>query len=154
MFEIFKCSGQNSSKYSCQSWNDKSIPLPILHRFSLPWQITSLYIVSSYIFWLWTKKFHLSPNFETFKCSGENFPDCLCYFWKPKSVFLQILHQSSVPSNITPLYFFSLNIIYFGQRQPSKAQIFEIFECSDQNSSNSSYQFLHHPSLSWHITHL
>ena len=36
------------------------------------------------------------------------------------------MHQSTVPSNITPLYFFSSNIIYFGQRQPSKVQIFEI----------------------------
>ena len=39
-----------------------------------------------------------------------------CHFWKNKSVLLQILHQSSVLSNITPLYFFSSNIIYFGQR--------------------------------------
>ena len=86
----------------------------------------------------------------------------LCHFWQHKSVFLQILHQSLVPSNITPLYFFSSNIIYFGQKQPIKVQIFEIFECSGQNSSNSScqfwtdksipLQFLHHSSLSWHIT--
>ena len=85
-------------------------------------------------------------------------------FWKYKPVFLQTLYQSWVQSNITPLYFFSSNIIYFGQKQPIKVQIFEIFECSGQNSSNSSCQFwtdksiplqiLHHSSLPWHITSL
>ena len=28
-------------------------------------------------FLLWTKWSHQSPNFDTFKCSGENFPNCL-----------------------------------------------------------------------------
>ena len=50
-------------------------------------------------------------------CSGENLLVSSCHFWKGKSVFLQILHQYSVPSNITPLYFFSSNIIYFGQKR-------------------------------------
>ena len=62
----------------------------------------------------------------------------LYHFRKSKSVFLQTFHQSSVhiwhqysvPSNITPLHFFSSKIIYFGQKQPIKVQIFEIFECS------------------------
>ena len=87
-------------------------------------------------FLLWIKGCHQSPNFETFKCSGENFPNFSCHFWKQKSVFVQILHQYSVPSNITPLYCFSSNIIYFGQRQPIIVQILEIFDCLDQNSSN------------------
>ena len=29
-----------------------------------------------------------------------------CHFWKHKSLFLHVLHQYSVPSNINPLYFF------------------------------------------------
>ena len=90
-----------------------------------------------------------------------------CYFWACKRKFLestspvfpQILHQSSVPSNITRLY-----IIYFGQKQPVKVQIFEIFECWDQNVSNSScqiwthklipLQIWYHSSLPWHKTPL
>ena len=67
----------------------------------------------------------------------ENVPNSSCHFWKHKSVFLKILHQSSVPSNITPLYLYTLylsNIIYFGQKQPIKVHIFEIFECLRQNS--------------------
>ena len=112
-------------------------------------------------FLLWIKGSHQTSNFETFKCSGENFPNSLCHFWKQKSVFLQILHQYSVQSNIASLYFFSSNIIYFGQRKPIKVQMFEIFKCSGQNSSKSSCQFwndksiplpiLHPSPLSWHF---
>ena len=98
------------------------------------------------LFLLWIKESHQSPNFETFKCSGENFWNSSCHFWKQKSVFLQILHQYSVLSNITPLYFFRSNIIYFGQRQPIKVQIFEIFECSGQNSTKY-YQFWNDKSI-------
>ena len=47
-FETFKCLGQNSSNSSCQFWNDKSIPLQILHYSSFSWHITPLWILSSY----------------------------------------------------------------------------------------------------------
>ena len=42
IFETFKWVGQNSSNSSCQFWNDKSIPLQILHHSSLSWYITPL----------------------------------------------------------------------------------------------------------------
>ena len=110
-------------------------------------------------FLLWIKESHQSPTLETFKCSVENVPNASCHFWKQRSVFLQILHQYSVPSNISPN--FSPNIIYFGQRQPIKKQNFEIFKCSDQNSSNALCQYwtdqslplecLHHSSLTLHL---
>ena len=38
---------------------------------------------------------------------------------------------------IIPLYFFISNNIYFAQKQPIKVKIFETFECSVQNLSNS-----------------
>ena len=50
ILETFRCSGQNSSNSSCQLWNDKSIPLQILYHSSLSWQITPLWILSSYFF--------------------------------------------------------------------------------------------------------
>ena len=94
----------------------------------------------------------------------ENLLNSSCQFRKHKSVFLQILHQSPVPSNITPLDFFNSSIIYFGQKEPIKMYIFETFRCSGQHSSKSSCQFwngksiplqiLHHSSLPWHITSL
>ena len=84
---------------------------------------------------------HQSPNFETFKCPGENLPNSSCHFWKHKSDFLQILHWYLAPSNITTLYLFTSNILYFGQKQPIKVQLFGTFECSSQYSSNSLGQF-------------
>ena len=80
-------------------------------------------------------------------------------FLKAQAIFLQILHQNSVPPNITSLHFFCLNINYFCRKERIKVKIFEIFECSSQNSSNYSWtdksiplQILLHSSLSWHHT--
>ena len=73
-------------------------------------------------------------------CSGKHFLNSPCHFQKYKSVFLQTLHQYSVPSNITHLYFLNSHI-YFCQKQPIKVQIFEIFKWSGQNPSNSSSIF-------------
>ena len=75
-------------------------------------------------FLLWTKGSHQSPNFDTFKCSGENLPNFSCHFSNHQSVSLQNLHNSSVLWKITPLYFSSSNIIYFGHKEPIKTQIF------------------------------
>ena len=74
-------------------------------------------------FLLWTKGSHQSPNFDTFKCSGENLPNSSCHFPSNKSVFLQILHHSSVSWKITPLYFFSSNNIHFAQKKPIEVKI-------------------------------
>ena len=88
-------------------------------------------------FLLWTKGSYQSFNFDTFECSGENLQNSSCHFPSNKSVFLQILHNSSVPWKITSLYFFSSNNIYFGQKEPIKMKIFRtFFECSGQNLSN------------------
>ena len=40
------------------------------------------------------------------RCSGENLLNSSRYFWKHKSLFLQMLHQFSVSSSKSPLYFF------------------------------------------------
>ena len=56
------------------------------------------------LFLLWIKGSHQNPNFETFKCSGENLPYS-CHFPNHKPVFLQILHHLSESWKLTPLYF-------------------------------------------------
>ena len=73
-------------------------------------------------------------------------------------------HHSSISWKITPLYFFSSSNIYFAQKKPIKVNIFETFECSGQNLSNSlcqfwnnksiSLQILYPSSVSWKITPL
>ena len=105
-------------------------------------------------FLLWTKWSHQSSNFDTFKCSAENLPNSLCHFPSNKSVFLQILHHSSMSWEITPLYFLSSNNIYFAQKQPIKVKGFEHFKCSVQNLSNSLCQFWNEKSILLQIFHL
>ena len=41
-----------------------------------------------------------------FQSVNKNLPNSSCHFRKHEPIFLQILHLSSLPSNITPLYFF------------------------------------------------
>ena len=71
----------------------------------------------------------------------KNLLNYSCHFWKLKSVFLQILHQSTVPSNINLLCFFRSNIIYFGQKESLNWKFFEAFLCSGQNLSNFGVNF-------------
>ena len=85
-------------------------------------------------------------------------------FSKPQVSFSSISHHSLLSWNITPLYFFSSNNIYFAKKEPIKVKNFEIFECSDQNLSNILCQFwngksiplqIFYPfSVSWKITPL
>ena len=149
-------------------------PMPILK-----WQVSSSSIFVSFFivmthyssvsfkvinFLLWAKVSHQSSNFDTFECSGENLSNFSCNFPSNKSVFLQILHRSSMSWKITSLYFFSSNNIYFAQKEPIQVKIFETFECSGQNLSHSLCQFwndksiplqiLYPSSLSWKITPL
>ena len=60
---------------------------------------------------LWAKWSHQRPNFESFKCSGENLSIFSCYFPNHMSVFLQILHHSSESWKITPLYFLGQKLL-------------------------------------------
>ena len=92
--------------------------------------------------------------FETFECPGQNLSNSLCQFWKGKSIPLQTLSPYSVAWKITPLYFFSSNNIYLAPKEPIKMNIFETFECSGQNLSNSLWQFWKDKSIPLQILHL
>ena len=99
-----------------------------------------------------------------FEFSGQNLSNSLCQFLNNESILLQILYPSSISWKITPLYLFSSNNIYFAHKEPIKLKIFETFERSGQNLSNSLRQFwnnksiplqiLHPPSFSWKRTPL
>ena len=121
------------------SLNFGSIFIVVLHNSSVNFKlIHSLLLI---------KGSHRNRNIETFECSSKNLPNSSCHFPKHKSVFLQILHDSSLSWNITPLYFFSSKIIYFVQKEHIKVHIFETFECSGQNFSNFSSQFWNDKSI-------
>ena len=102
---------------------------------TLSWQVDSFSIFASFFnviahnshvsfkliyFLLCIKGPNEGPNFETFVCTVENFPNFSCHFPNNKSIFPQVLHHTLVLWNITHLYFFSSNITYFGQKQPIK----------------------------------
>ena len=57
-------------------------------------------------------------------------------FWKEKMIPLQILYPSWVSQNITSLYFFSSNDIYFAQKKHIKAKIFGTVKFLGQNLRN------------------
>ena len=113
------------------------------HNFSVNFKVIH--------FLLWAKGSHQSPNFDTLKCSGKNLLNSSCHFPSNKSVFLQILDHSSLSWMITPLYFFSSNNIHFAKKAPNKVKIFETFERSGQNLSNSLCQFWNDKSIPFQI---
>ena len=155
-FETFKCSSQKFVKF----------PMSILKRqvnsssnFALFFMImthNSFVNFKLLLFLLWIKGPHQTPNFETFKYSGEHFPYSSFYFPSPKSVFLEILDHSSLSWKITLLYFLGqvLNTLHNRNQWEFKFlillsakvkihQILVIFETKNQFSSNFTLIFSH-----------
>ena len=134
---------------------EKKSQIPLRHFTSFFILMTHNSFVNFKImhFLLWITGSHQSPNFETFECSSENLPN-YCLFPNHKSVFLQILHHSSVSYKINRLNFFSSNNIYFTQKEPSNVKIFGTLECLRQNFSNSSSQFWNDKSIPLQIFHI
>ena len=97
------------------------------------------------------KIIHLQNSYLFIRCYKTRF-----FYWKTNA------NRSGVKNQTNTLYFLSSSIIYFGQEQPIKVLVFEVFEYSSQNLLNSSCQFwnnkpipfqiLHHSSLPWHVT--
>ena len=136
------CSSDFSSFFSVISYNT-SVSLLLMH------------------FLLWTKGSHENINFDIFKCSDENLPNCSYYFPNYKSVFLQILHDSSVSWNILLCIFFRSNVVYFAQRDESKCKFFRLFSARIkihqirvifEKKKSVTLQILYHSLISWDIT--
>ena len=106
---------------------DKSIPLPVLHLFSLSWQIVPLKILTSYIFYFGFKRVPSKSEFWDIQVLWQKFPKFLLSFLKAKvsflsnfaSIFSAIKHNSP--------YLFRSSIIYFGQRQPISANFWDFW---------------------------
>ena len=78
-------------------------------------------------FLLWTKGSHQNINFDIFKCSHENLLNSSCHFPNRKSVFLQILHDSSMSWNILPCTFLGQTLYTLHKRDQSKCKFFRLF---------------------------
>ena len=61
-------------------------------------------------------------TFRTFECLGENSPNSSCQIWKWSDKSVWTLHLSSMSWEITLLYFFSWNFMWFLQKEPIKVQ--------------------------------
>ena len=127
------CFGQRSQlKSKIFIFSSAQVKIPQIPDVNFSWNFASFFIVMTHnsfvnlklIHFLLGKGSYRSPNFDTFKCSGENLPNFSYLFSNHWSVFLQNLHNSSVSWKITPLYFCSSNNIYFGHKEPIKTQIF------------------------------
>ena len=116
-------------------------------------------------FLLWIKGSHQTPNFRLSKVLWWKFAIIPHIIFESTSQFSFKCCISIQCHKTKLLYtFFRSNIIYFGQKQPVKVHIFEIFECSGQNLSNAScqlwtdksipLQIWNHSSLPWYKTPL
>ena len=85
IFQNFKSLVQYSSNSLCQLWNDKSVSLQILHHSSLSWQITPLWILSSYFFNFGLKDPIKIPILRL-SSTLVNWPYSSCLFRNHKSV--------------------------------------------------------------------
>ena len=127
VFETFECSSQNLSNSLCQFWNYKLIPLQVLHP-SVSLKITPLYFFSSNNIYFAQKEPIKMKIFETFKCLGQNSSNSSCQLWNDKSVPLQILRNSSLSWQITPLWILSSYFFKFGLKDPIKIPILSALE--------------------------
>ena len=103
IFETSKCLGQNSWNSSCQPWND-------IQKVNSSSNFASFFIVMAdnssvdfklILFQLWITGSHQNPNFETFKCSGENLTEeVLDVFWTcyARSIYVLCLRGSLLSS--------------------------------------------------------
>ena len=89
-----ECSGKSLPNSSCPFPNHKSVFLQILHQPSASWKITTLYFFRSNIKYFAQSEQVKVQVSEAFKCLGQILPNS-CHFWNNRSVFLQILRQSS-----------------------------------------------------------
>ena len=134
--EIFEfCSGENLSYSSI--YFPKLVFLQVLHHFLVSWKITPLYFFSSNI----TGMDQSKCKFLRLLSTRIKIHQILVIFETTDQFSFKFIYQCWVPSNTARLYFLSCSIIYLGQKQPIKVQIFEIFKCLGQNLLNFSCQF-------------
>ena len=108
-FSDFPLRALKFTNFSCHFSNKKSVFLQSLDHSSVSREIILLYFFSWNLCMLLIKVAHQSENFQTCHCLHEYSPNSSWHFWNQDSVFLQILHYSSVSWDITLLNFFSWN---------------------------------------------
>ena len=117
---------------------------PNLYPSSVSWEITPLYVFSSNNIHFAQKESIKVNIFEIFKYSGQNSLNSYCQLWN-KSIPLQILHQSSLLWQITPLDF-KLRVFQLWIKGSHQNPNFENFKCSGE--------ICHIPYVTFQTSHL
>ena len=74
------------------------------------------------------KKSPSMQNFQTFGYSNETSPNSSCHFWNHKVRFYwNIASLFSVMKDDSSAFFFSSNLIYFGQKYPIEVQFLDFW---------------------------
>ena len=116
--ETFESSGKNFLNSSSHFPNHKSVFLQIWHHPSVSWKITPLDFFRSNVIYF-SQNETIKSTFWEWWVLRSKFSKCLS-FLNRKSVFLQILHHSSVSWNIIPLYFLAETLYTFNKKSLSK----------------------------------
>ena len=122
-FGTLNCSNENWPNCLCH-FSTQSSQFSFKHP-SVSWHIIPLKFSAEAVYAL-DKKSPSMYNFQTVGWSDdESSPNSSCHFWNHKVRVFQILHHCPVSWKITPVYFFDLNIIYFGQKQPVRVKFLD-----------------------------
>ena len=126
--QIFRLSSasENSSNFLYQFWNDKSNALQIFHHSSVSLHTTALSYFSSCISILDKRIPSKSQFWHLFQVFWKKFAKFFMLFSKPGSVFLQILHGTSVSWEITPLYFLGQTLYTLHKRDQPKWKLLRL----------------------------
>ena len=106
---------QNSLNSFCHSWNHKSF-----------FTTQFLYIFLAQTLHTFEKSSPKKCKFSDFLLLVLKFTKFLMLFSNKKSVFVQSLDHSSVSWEITLLYYFSWNFIWYWQKETIKVQLFRL----------------------------
>ena len=98
--------------------------IQILHHCSVSWTITPLYFCNLNLAYFRQKE-PIEKKFSDFQVVGLKFTKFLILNLKPQVSFSINFASLSVSREITDLYFFSWNLVWFGQKKPIKAQNFK-----------------------------
>ena len=93
-----------------------------MHHPSVSWHIIPLKFSNWNILCFGQKELINVPFFRHLSALIKVNPIPHAIFQTTRSGFIQILHHCLVSWKITPLYFFSSNLIYLGQKEPIKVK--------------------------------
>ena len=98
-----------------------------MHHLSVSWHIIPLKFSNWNIICFWEKEPINVQLFRIFSVLMKVHPIPRAIFETTRPKFIQILYHCSMSWKITPLYFLSSSLIYFGQKWPIKVKLLDFW---------------------------